>query len=62
VSTNADSNKALIVSTPESLRRDVLAYAVQLGLTPSGLEKIYDASMKQEIRSTLAEALKELGG
>ena len=62
VSTNTGSKKAPIVATLESLRRDVLASAVQLGLTPSGLKKINDASMKPKRRSTLAEALKELGG
>ena len=62
VSTNTGSQKAPIVAALEGLRRDVLAYAVQLGLTPSGLKKINDASMKPERRSILAEALKELGG
>ena len=62
VSTNTGATKAPIVATLESLRRDILAYAVQLGLTPSGLKKINDASMKPERRSILADALKELGG
>lgn len=39
------SKKAPIITTLESYRRDILAYASQLGLTPSGLKKINDNSL-----------------
>lgn len=40
------SKKSPIVTTLEAYRKDILAYAAQLGLTPVGLRKIYDGSMK----------------
>lgn len=43
------------------LNRDALAYWRDLGLTPAGLKKIDENSMKPKKRSALAEALKELG-
>ena len=42
--------------------RDALAYWRDLGLTPAGLKRIDDQSMKQRKRSALGEALKGLGG
>ena len=42
---NGASKKAPIMTTLESYRKDILAYATQLGLTPSGLKKINDGSM-----------------
>ena len=44
------------------LNRDALAYWRDLGLTPAGLKRIDEDSMKQRKKSTLAEALKGLGG
>lgn len=44
------------------LNRDALAYWRDLGLTPAGLKRIDEQSMKQKKRSVLAEALAELGG
>lgn len=44
------------------LNRDALSYWRDLGLTPAGLKKIDEQSMKQKKRSALAEALKDLGG
>lgn len=38
--TETGSKKAPIVTTLESLRKDIIAYATALGLTPSGLRKI----------------------
>ena len=46
----------------ENLRTDILLYSRELGLTPSGLKKINEASMKPVRKSTLAEALKALSG
>lgn len=39
------TKKAPIITTLESYRKDILAYASQLGLTPSGLNKINAGSM-----------------
>ena len=44
----------------EDLNRDALAYWRDLGLTPAGLKRIDDQSMKPKKRSALAEALKAL--
>ena len=43
------------------LNRDALAYWRDLGLTPAGLKRIDEQSMKQRKRSQLAEALKDIG-
>lgn len=40
------TKKAPIITTLESYRKDILAYASQLGLTPSGLNKINAGSME----------------
>ena len=58
--TNATKNPYYLAL--EGMREDILAYSRELGLTPSGLKKINEASMKPEKRSMLAEALKQLGG
>lgn len=44
------------------LNRDALAYWRDLGLTPAGLKRIDENSMKPKKRSALAEALRDLGG
>ena len=58
--TNIEQNPALRLVN--DLNRDALAYWRDLGLTPAGLKKIDEAAMKQKKKSTLAEALRELGG
>lgn len=60
---NGASKKAPIMTTLESYRKDILAYATQLGLTPSGLKKINDGSMlpprkKSPLESFMSEAAK----
>jgi len=62
VETDSGAKKAPIVTTLESLRRDVLTYASQLGLTPAGLKKLNEASMKPAKTSPLADALRSLEG
>jgi Phage terminase, small subunit. len=57
-STAQGSKKAPIVTTIESLRKDILAYASQLGLTPQGLLKADDGAFKKKKVSALSEALK----
>lgn len=47
--------------TLEGLRISILSYARELGLTPAGLKKINDASIRPEKHSVLAEALLSLG-
>jgi len=60
--TNTGSKKAPIVTTLESLRKDILAYATQLGLTPQGLLKADEDAFKQKKKSKLSEMLKGLDG
>lgn len=45
----------------ENLRRDILKYASELGLTPAGLKKINDKALGNKKTSAIAEALKHLG-
>ena len=58
--TNTGSKKAPIVTTLETLRKDILAYATQLGLTPQGLLKADDKAFVKKKTSVLAAALKGL--
>lgn len=57
--TNIEQNPTLRMIN--DLNRDALAYWRDLGLTPAGLKKIDEASMKQRKKSALAEALKGIG-
>lgn len=59
VSTGAGTKKAPIVTTLESLRRDILAYLSALGLTPAGARKIEGAGHENNA-DPLAEALRRL--
>ncbi len=54
------SKKAPIVTTIESIRKDILSYASQLGLTPQGLLKADDGAFRKKKGNTLVEALKEV--
>ena len=58
--TNLAQNPA--VRLINDLNRDALAYWRDLGLTPAGLKKIDEGALKKKKQSTLAEALRELGG
>lgn len=58
--TNIEKNPALVLIN--ELNRDALAYWRDLGLTPAGLKRIDENSMKPKKKSALADALKELGG
>ena len=60
--TDQGSKKHPIVTTLESLRRDILAYASQLGLTPQGLKRIQeeDPFARAKKSSGLASALANL--
>lgn len=58
--TNTGTKKAPIVTTLEALRKDILAYAAQLGLTPQGLLKADEAAFKKKKESGLGSILKEL--
>lgn len=57
--TNIEQNPTLRMVN--DLNRDALAYWRDLGLTPAGLKRIDDQSMKQRKKSALAEALKGIG-
>ena len=58
--TNIEQNPMLRMVN--DLNRDALAYWRDLGLTPAGLKRIDEQSMKQRKKSALGEALKGLGG
>lgn len=58
--TNTGTKKAPIVTTLEALRKDILAYAAQLGLTPQGLLKADEAAFRKKKESSLGSILKEL--
>lgn len=58
--TNVEQNP--ILRLINDLNRDALAYWRDLGLTPAGLKRIDEQSMKQRRKSALSEALKGLGG
>lgn len=59
--TSTGTKKAPIVTTLEALRKDILAYATNLGLTPQGLLKADDAAFKKKKESKLASMLREFG-
>lgn len=51
-----------LLTTWRSINRDVLQYWRDLGLTPAGLKKIMDDSMKQPEASALDKVLEKLEG
>lgn len=57
--TNQEQNP--ILRMVNDLNRDALAYWRDLGLTPAGLKRIDEKSMKQRKKSPLGEALKGIG-
>ncbi|MFA0816015.1 MAG: P27 family phage terminase small subunit [Anaerofustis sp.] len=57
-STAQGTKKAPIVTTLEALRKDILSYASQLGLTPQGLLRTDDAAFRKQKRSAISDALK----
>lgn len=61
-STAAGTKKAPIVTTLESLRKDILAYLSALGLTPAGAKKLDAAATAKAQEDPLIAALKNLGG
>jgi len=58
--TNTGTKKAPIVTTLETLRKDILSYATQLGLTPQGILKADDKAFTKKKQSALEAALKGL--
>lgn len=64
--TMSGSKKAPIVITLEGLRRDILNYMSQLGLTPHGLKKLTEQAVKTaddtKPANALVEALRGLDG
>lgn len=57
--TPTGSKKAPIVTTLESLRKDILAYLSALGLTPAGAKKL-EAKPEEQKKNPLAEAIAKL--
>jgi phage terminase small subunit len=53
------TKKAPIVTTLEALRKDILAYAAQLGLTVQGLQKINPSELKPKKKKSGLEAALE---
>lgn len=60
-STATGTKKAPIVTTLESLRKDVLTYLSALGLTPAGAKKLDVAATAKAQEDPLIAALKNLG-
>ncbi len=58
-STNLSKHPALALW--DDLNKTALTYWRELGLTPAGLKKINDAALKPKKKSSLAEALKDIG-
>lgn len=58
-STATGKKKAPIITTLESLRKDILAYASQLGLTPQGLLKADASAFAQKKKNALASILEK---
>lgn len=57
-----NKKKHPLVGSMESLRKDILAYANALGLTPAGLKKISEQSnQKKRKQSKLEQALDNFG-
>jgi phage terminase small subunit len=57
-----NAKKSPMVASLESLRKDILAYSNALGLTPAGLKKIQEKSMKStKPKSKLETALMNFG-
>lgn len=52
--------KSPLIAVLETLRKDILQYSVQLGLTPAGLKKMNEKSGDNEKKSILVEALKRI--
>ena len=62
VNTSTGSKKAPIVTTLETLRKDILNYVNTLGLTPLGLLKANDKAFNIAKKSELEKALESVGG
>lgn len=60
VETETGSKKAPIVTTMESLRKDMLAYMGAMGLTPAGARRLDAERPKQEDGSPLLDLMKRL--
>ena len=63
VETEQGTKKAPIVTTMESLRRDILAYMNALGFTPMGMKRLdgeKSSNGKKEEKDPFAEALEKL--
>lgn len=61
VSTPNGVKKSPIVTTLESLRKDILAYSTQLGLNPHGLKRLTDDAMqRKQPASKLETALSQI--
>ena len=61
VETQQGTKKAPIVTTLESLRKDILNYMSALGLTPRGAKQLELPEKKPEDSDPLAAALRKLG-
>lgn len=56
-----NERKTALYQSLETLRKDILAYSTQLGLTPSGLKKINDEMNGKRKASKLDKALCKIG-
>ena len=60
VPTASGMKKAPIVTTMEALRRDILSYAKDLGLTPHGLLKFDETAFHLEKESKFAQIMGQM--
>ena len=52
--------KSPLIAVLETLRKDILQYSIQLGLTPAGLKKINEKNEDESKKNLLAEALSKI--
>jgi phage terminase small subunit len=58
--TQTGTKKAPIVTTLESLRKDILSYASQLGLTPQGLLRADETAFAKKKRGGITDMLRKV--
>ena len=59
---NKGAKKSPVTTTLEALRKDILAYAVQLGLTPAAVKKMKEGALaKRKQGSVLEKVLSDFG-
>lgn len=60
ITAQGGEKKSPLVAVLETLRKDILQYSIQLGLTPAGLKKMNEKTGDTEKKSLLVEALRKI--